>query len=150
MKMIRLVVVAVITLVFWIGSPLAGEKVVKLTPEVVKKALEHQEKGNILDDEGKFNEAIVEYKKSLEYSPNDPATLFNLGVVYLKVNKPGEAAAVFEKVIKITPDDVEAYNLLGLAYRGDKREADAQKAWKKSLSLNPNQPQVKQMMEERR
>lgn len=147
--MMKVVLVVVMALALWSGPILAEEKVVKLTPEMTKKALQHQEKGNILDDEGKFTEAIEEYKKSLGYNPNDPATLFNLGVVYLKVNKPKEAITTLEKLVRLSPDDVEAYNLLGLAYRGDKREVDAQKVWEKSLSLNPNQPQLREMMKER-
>ncbi|MBI5286420.1 MAG: tetratricopeptide repeat protein [Deltaproteobacteria bacterium] len=149
MKFLRGLIVVVVALVFLAGPVLAGEKIAKVTPEMAKKALKHQEKGNMLDDEGKFSEAIEEYKKSLEYNPGDPATLFNLGVVYLKINKAKEAIPVFEKLVKISPDDFEAYNLLGLAYRGEKRETDAQKVWNKSLSINPTQPQVKEVMKEK-
>jgi len=78
---------------------------------------------------------------------DDANTLFNLGVVYLKTNKPEEAAATFEKFVKVEGNDAEGYNLLGIAYRGCRKEKDAQSAWAKSLKINPDQPKVKEMMD---
>ncbi|OGP65098.1 MAG: hypothetical protein A3K22_03385 [Deltaproteobacteria bacterium RBG_16_42_7] len=143
-----IVLLGIICFMF-IGFANADEKVADISKqEAQKKALEHQTYGNKYDDNGQFKEAIEEYKKSLEYVPNDDATLFNLAVVYLKVNKPTEAAETLEKVVKILKDDAESYNLLGMAYRGCRKEADAKKAWEKSLKINPDQPKVKQMMSE--
>jgi len=126
------------------GMASAGEKISK--EEAQKLALEHQNNGNRYDDNGKFKEAIAEYQQSLEYVPDDANTLFNLGVVYLKTNKPEEAAATFEKFVKVEGNDAEGYNLLGIAYRGSSKEKDAQSAWAKSLKINPDQPKVKEMM----
>ena len=126
------------------ASASAGEKISK--EEAQKLALEHQNNGNRYDDNGKFKEAIAEYQQSLEYVPDDANTLFNLGVVYLKTNKPEEAVATFEKFVKVEGNDAEGYNLLGIAYRGSGKEKDAQSAWAKSLKINPDQPRVKEMM----
>ena len=139
---------AVIIILVTAGYASAGQNNSPGIPkEAAKKAIEHQTKGNILEDDGKLNDAITEYKESLKYNPEDVNTLFNLGVVYLKANSAKEAAAVFEKLTKAAPGDAEAYNLLGIAYRGAGREADAKKAWGKSLAINPNQPNVKKMMQ---
>lgn len=131
----------------FVGFVNANEKAAGLSKEEsAKKAIEHQAKGNIYDDEGKLNDAIVEYKESLKYSPDNIDTLFNLGTVYLKANKPQDAASTFEKLVKIAPSDFEAYNLLGIAYRGCGKHDDAKKSWEKSLAMNPNQAKVKEMM----
>lgn len=131
------------------GLANANEKTAGISKqEAQKKALEHQTYGDKYDDDGKFKEAIEEYKKSLEYAPEDDATLFNLAVIYLKANKPTEAAETLEKLVKILKNDTESYNLLGMAYRGCRKEAEAKKAWEKSLQINPDQPKVKQMINE--
>lgn len=113
-----------------------------------EKALRHQEKGCKLDDEGDFDNAISEYKKSLELDPENSDTLFNLGVLYLKVNKIEEGAKIFEKLSKMLPNDSEVFNLLGVAYSGVGKKAEAVKAWERSLSLKPDQQKVKDMITE--
>ena len=113
-----------------------------------KKALHHQSNGNRYDDASKFKEAVVEYKESLKYAPDDPNTHFNLGQVYLKINNPEEAVKAFEKVIEIEPKDSEAHNLLGIAFRGCGKSKEAVRTWKKSLKINPDQPEVQQMIKE--
>lgn len=119
-----------------------------LSKQAKEKAIEHQEKGSKYDDEGKFDESIAEYKKSLEYDSEDPNTLFNLGVIYLKTNKPGEGEKVFEKLSTILPKDSEVFNLLGVAYSGTGKKVEAVKAWEKSLALQPDQQKVKDMIAE--
>lgn len=142
------IMIAITAFVF-AGAANAAEKVASLSKEdAKKKAITHQARGSALEDEGKFNDAIAEYKESLKYSPDDVNTLFNLGVVYLKANKAADAAATFEKIVKLDPKDTEAYNLLGIAYRGSGKEAEAKRSWEKSLAINPNQAQVKKMMQD--
>lgn len=132
------------------GAAYAGEKASNIAKqEAAKLALEHQTNGNKYDDNGQYKEAIDEYRESLKYAAEDTNTLFNLAVVYLKVNKPTDAAATLERLVKISTDDTEGYNLLGIAYKGCGREADAKKAWEASLKINPDQPKIKEMMSEK-
>lgn len=107
-----------------------------------------QLKGIELEKEGKIDQAIIEYKKSLEYCPEDTNTLFNLGGAYLQINKPIDALIVLQKLININPSDYEAFNLLGIAYSGTNNRKTAIILWKKSLVLNPNQPKVLEMIKE--
>lgn len=141
---------AVLALVLAFSVPnhaCAGSKK-KPTSRDLKISLEHQTKGNTLDEQGNTVEAIDEYKKALAHNPEDANTLFNMGAAYLKINKPEEAAKAFEAVTKIEKKDTEAYNLLGLAYRGCGRMKDAIKTWEKSLSLDPSQTLPKKFIEE--
>lgn len=119
-----------------------------VSEEAQEKALKHQELGNRYDDQGEFDKAIDEYKKSLEYMSEDPNTLFNLGVVYLKTNKPMDGVEVFKKLNKLLPEDYEVYNLLGIAYSGAGKKPEAIEAWENSLSIQKDQPRVKEMIAE--
>src|SRR4030067_1551482 len=93
----------------------------------------HQSLGFEYEDDGKIDLAIVEYKKSLEYDPDDVATLFNLGRAYLKANKPLDALIVLHKVTNISDKDYEAYNLVVIAHGGIQEYAAAILVWEKSL-----------------
>jgi len=114
----------------------------------LESSLQHQTRGNELDEQGNANDAIKEYEEALKYDPSDTNTLFNMGTVYLKINKPEDAAKAFESVVKIDTKDTEAYNLLGLAYRGCGKLNEAIKIWEKSLSINPDQSMPKKFIEE--
>lgn len=149
MKLVRILTTTAALLVFASGVTFAhagGAK--KPTEQALKQSLDHQSKGNMLDEQGNTNDAIEEYKAALTFDPDDTNTLFNMGTVFLKVNKPEDAVKVFERVIKIDTKDTEAYNLLGLAYRGCGKKEDAIKVWEKSLSIDPSQAMPKKFIEE--
>lgn len=118
------------------------------TEEDLQSSLQHQTRGNELDEQGNTGDAIKEYEEALKYDPSDTNTLFNMGTAYLKINKPEEAAKAFESVVKTDKDDTEAYNLLGLAYRGCGKVNEAIKTWEKSLKINPEQSMPKKFIDE--
>ena len=148
----KLVTVAIsfIALLFLCSVPSVsmaeGEKVI--SEKDVEKSIEHQEKGNILDEQGEFDKAIEEYNKSLSYNPDDPNTLFNLGFVYLKVDKPAESVKIFTRLRDILPQDYEVCNMLGVAHSGAGNKLEAIQVWRKSLELQKDQPKVVKMIDE--
>lgn len=119
-----------------------------ISKQAIEQALSHQKKGDSFDDKGEFKNAISEYLESLKYNPDDPNTLFNLGVVYLKVNQSPDAVGVFERLNRLLPTDPEVCNLMGVAYSGSGKKQEAIKSWEKSLSLQPEQEKVKEMITE--
>ena len=144
------IIVSIITLLMFGGvatsSIAEGKK--SLSKQAKEKAILHQEKGSKLDDEGEFDSAVSEYKKSLELDPENPDTLFNLGVLYLKINKAEDGINIFEKLTKLLPKDNEVFNLLGIAYSGVGKKSEVVKVWEKSLSIQPDQQKVKEMIAE--
>lgn len=120
----------------------------KPTEHEFNKSVEHQTKGSLLDELGNSKDALEEYREALNYDPDDTNTLFDMGTVYLKINRPAEAVKVFEYLIKIDSKDTEAYNLLGLAYRGCGKKQEAINAWEKSLSIDPTQTMPRKFIEE--
>ena len=61
--------------------------------------------GTALYNVGKTDQAIAEFRKSLEYDPNHPQGLFNLGVVLLEVKNDKQGALEnFEKLVAAHPE----------------------------------------------
>lgn len=147
MKFINRIIPVAVLCVFGLAATMPA-MAVQPSKEALKSSFEHQSKGNILDEKGDTTAAIKEYEKALSFDPEDSNTLFNLGIAYLKINKPHKAVGPFEEVIKLNNKDTEAYNLLGLAYRASGRMDEAIKVWKKSLSIDPAQTQPKMFIEE--
>jgi adenylate cyclase len=52
---------------------------------------------------GRYEEAIVEYKKALKLEPNDLFTHLGLAVTYIKLGREKEAQAEAAEVLRIHP-----------------------------------------------
>lgn len=57
---------------------------------------------------GRLNEAIVLYEKSLKLEPDDPITLYNLGVTLYDLNRLNESYDKFSKVVELNPSHKKA------------------------------------------
>ena len=66
--------------------------------------------GVSLKDQGKLDEAIEAYKKSISLKPNYAEVYNNLGVVFQSQGKCDEAIKVYDKAILLQNDYAEAYN----------------------------------------
>lgn len=148
MTLFKRVALAVILSAFMAGPAMASLIKDSSGYDGPDKSIVHQENGNLLDEQGKSIEAIEEYKEALSFNPADTNTLFNMGTVYLKINKPEQAAKIFESLIKIDSKDTESYNLLGLAYRGCGKKKEAIDVWLKSLAIDPTQTMPRKFIEE--
>ena len=61
--------------------------------------------GTALYNVGKTDEAVAQFRKSLEYEPTHPQALFNLGVVLLEVKNDKQGALEnFEKLVAAHPE----------------------------------------------
>src|SRR5215468_5184389 len=76
----------------------------------------HFSKARFLDDQGQANQAIDEYKKALEFDPNNSLIFSEMAQSYLRNNHLREAADTAAKAIAIDKDDVEAHKLLTTIY----------------------------------
>ena len=82
-------------------------------------------KGNVLSRQGRFEEAIDAYKKSIENNPNATVAYFNLALAYKRLNRQGEAAVAFEKAVELEPGNLDARYSLGNIYNHLERWEDA-------------------------
>jgi Zn-dependent protease len=86
----------------------------------------HYNRGNILAEEGQYDQAIPEFTKALEINPMYIEAYLNRGAAYIATGQYDEALSDFNKVIEIEPGHAEAYKNRGIAFF-HKKEYD--KAW---------------------
>ena len=72
--------------------------------------------GNILQDQGKLDEAKFMYNRAIHSDENFYKAYYNLGNIYLQDNKPNMAIEQYKKVIKIKPEYAYAHYNLACAY----------------------------------
>lgn len=72
--------------------------------------------GNILQDQGKIDEAIFMYNKAILVDENFYKAYYNLGNIYLQDGRPNMAIEQYKKVIKLKPEYPYAHYNLGCAY----------------------------------
>jgi tetratricopeptide (TPR) repeat protein len=72
--------------------------------------------GNAYEQQGKFDEAIAAFQKSLELKPEFAFSLYELGYVYIKQGRYEEAVQPLQKLISIEPKHALANHALGMSY----------------------------------
>ena len=82
-------------------------------------------KGNILSRQGRFEEAVDAYKKSIGLNPSATVAHFNLALAYKNLNRQEEAAVAFEKTVELEPGHLDARYSLGSIYNHLERWEDA-------------------------
>lgn len=89
-------------------------------------------------DEAKLpDKAIEAAKKMVELNPNSDTAVYNLGYMYVKLEKYKEAIEAFKKVTDIRPDYEWAYYNLGFCYNKLKKYKDSIEVFKKFAELAP-------------
>ncbi|MDO8496197.1 MAG: tetratricopeptide repeat protein [bacterium] len=86
--------------------------------------------------DGKTEEAIAEFTKTLEINPEIRRVHLLLGLYYLDQGRYDEAKTEFEKEIKIDPQQFVAYHGLGRIYAQDNNLKEAEKYFLKTLEFN--------------
>ena len=66
----------------------------------------------IQQQEGKYDEAIINYNKALEKNPDDSKTLYNIARLYYEKKNYLLATTHLQKLLQIKPNDVESLFLL--------------------------------------
>jgi len=87
--------------------------------------------------QGKFAEAVDEYKKALEKDQEQPYIQANMADALAKLNKNDEALAAYQKAIALKPDDGAMYTNMGVLLGKMGKTAESQEAFKKAASVNP-------------
>ena len=90
-----------------------------------------------LAQQGKYDEAVAEYKKALEKDPEQPYILANMADALGRLNKNDEALATYQKAISLKPEDASFYTNMGVLLGKMNKTAESQEAFKKAASLSP-------------
>ena len=81
--------------------------------------------GNRFSAEGKFEEAVRAYQKSIDQNPLAPVAHYNLGIAYKNLRQLDKAAKVLKKAVELAPTNLDIRLTLGNIYNRKERWAEA-------------------------
>lgn len=102
----------------------------------------HNNLGISLRHQGKYEQAIQEFKKALEIKPDNAEARYNMGLVYLDQKLYDLALDEFKMAVKINPNHSDARNNIGWLYFNNKEFSKAEREWKQALTINPYHTKV--------
>lgn len=102
---------------------------------VLRKAYE-------LFQQGQYEEAAKVYKEAIDKDPENPTLYYNLGIAYMRLDKPDEAIQAFKKMIEIQPDSFSALKNLGELYAKEKYYEEASKYFSLAVNISSDDPEA--------
>jgi tetratricopeptide (TPR) repeat protein len=109
-----------------------------------QRAEDHYYQALDLFAEGRHEEAIAEYRKSVETDPSFTEAMHGLARAYQELGRLDDAIAVSNRIAELDPDDILAHTSLSILYQKKgmvpEAEAEGNKArilgWKQQLKAN--------------
>ncbi|NON61116.1 tetratricopeptide repeat protein, partial [Acidianus sp. RZ1] len=97
-------------------------------------------KGIVLDDLGRYSDAIKEYDIAISLDPNDPASHYNKGIVLDDLGRYSDAIKEYDIAINLNPNKFSYYSkkVRALCLKGDAKGAEANLDFLKRTF--PNEP----------
>ena len=90
--------------------------------------------------DGRYDEAIKEFKKALAFDPQNTDIYTTVGKIYLSQNKTYDAIKTFKEVVRLQPNSSTAHVNLGNAYLSDKQYNASETEFKAAARLDPLDP----------
>jgi len=107
-------------------------------------------KGNILYQQSQFDLAEVQYRKALEYEPDNEKAKYNLAAALQRQSKFDDAAKLLDDLAGSSKDNSiksAAYYNQGVAYTKMKNLDASIESYKKALRLNPDDKEARENLE---
>lgn len=101
-------------------------------------SLAHNELGNALKQQGKFEKAMFHYSKALQINPNYAEAHNNLGYTLTRQKNYQDAIYHYNEALRIKPTYAEAHNNLGTALLDQGNDKEAIYHYNEALRSNPN------------
>ncbi len=96
-------------------------------------------RAKLLQDIGKIDEAIIEYKSILQKNKNCENCYYNLGAIYLEIKKDNKTALEnFNNAIALNPNSAQTYFARGYTYAKLKDKESAKADYNMCLKIQPN------------
>ena len=107
--------------------------------------------GIALRRQGKWQDAVAEYQRALDISPQDENVLFNIAVAYTEGGRHAEAVSNMEKALEINPafyaeSPVASFNI-GVMYLNARDAAKARLFLRKALELDPGHQGAQKLLQ---
>jgi len=127
-------------LVYWRDTVSIFEHMLTMAPDA---APIHTELGVALGAQGRLDEAIEHYYKSLELYPGGFITYYNLGyALYLQGDLDG-AVSNFAKALRVKPDYAKAHNGIGVALLKSGKPDQAVTHFTEAVRIKPQFPDAR-------
>ena len=94
--------------------------------------------GNVLNEQGKPDEALACYHRALELKPDYPDAYIGIGNVVKERGKLDESLACYRRALALKPDCADAHVGLGVALYEQGNLAEARACYRRALELKPN------------
>ncbi|MGD8963742.1 MAG: tetratricopeptide repeat protein [Desulfobacterales bacterium] len=108
---------------------------VKKSPD---KARPHNNLGVALADQGHHDEAIAQYRKTLQIEPHYAEAYANIGLSLAELGKIEDSIPQFLKTLELNPDDAQTHSNLGGVLILLERNDEAIRHLRQALRLNPD------------
>ena len=99
--------------------------------------LAYKQLGQMLQGQGKVEEAWQWYRKAIALSPNDPEIYLNLGILYAQQQQWHDAIKCYKKSLKLQPNFAEGYRKLATALTQVGQQQEAAEYWYRAYSIEP-------------
>jgi len=121
-------------LLYWHSTQSLYEYMLKLTPNA---APVHENLGNVLQSQGRFDEAAGHYSRMLQQDANSMTAHNNLGSAFLQKGELDKAIGHFNKALQLNPNYADAHNNLGIALALKGKTDEAISHYQRALQLRP-------------
>lgn len=110
-----------------------------ISPVLAQSEQEHMQNGMVLAQQGKLDQAIIEFQAALKMNPKDIAAHVILGQIYQQMGRNQSGLKEIRTAVNLNPTSPDLYNDLGSAYLNANTPNLAVEAFRHSLVLKPNQ-----------
>jgi tetratricopeptide (TPR) repeat protein len=97
----------------------------------------HYNLGTAMLDDGRTDDAIAQFNKTLEINSTYVDARNNLGMAFVKQGRMDQAISEFREAVKIDPSDGDAHNNLGMALDQQGRTQEAIAEYREAVKINP-------------
>jgi len=109
-----------------------------ITVQVPAHADSYYNRGNVLQEMGRYDEALESYAKAVALNPRFTKAYNNQGNILQKIWRYSEALASYDRAIALQPDDASGYYNRGLVLQKMTRHDAALPSYDKVIALMPN------------
>jgi len=99
-----------------------------------------------MKNQGRYDEALAEFKQILEGWPKHPRAHLGLGLVYCFVGRFDESLEELKLAAELDPDWVEAHLNLAKTFAMMGMYDEARVGFKRVLELHPDHPEAKKQL----
>jgi len=100
--------------------------------------LMHNNLGNVFQDTGKIDQALLHYQKALAICDDNPFVHFNVAMLLSQKGQDADAIEHFKQALLLKPDLAEAHFRLGYIYQAQSKFNRAQHHYLQALNYLPN------------